>query len=160
MSEYTIVFEPAEGAGWFPVIGQLTARWDRVTSFAAGCRRTPVTGWDRIGPAMDQIQPPSLGIRVLPMQAGIARVRVIGEVDLCTAPLLEQALVRELDAASELLLDLSEVSFLDSSGLHAIGSAARTARANGPMLIVDSPLPAQARRVIEITGLEELLHVG
>jgi anti-anti-sigma factor len=109
---------------------------------------------------MDQIQPSPFGIRVLPLQAGIVRVRVIGEVDLCTAPLLEQALVRELDAAADLLLDLSEVSFLDSSGLHAIVSAARTARANGGVLVVDSPLPAQARRVIEITGLEQLLHVG
>jgi anti-anti-sigma factor len=109
---------------------------------------------------MDQIQPSPFGIRVLPMQAGIARVRVIGEVDLCTAPLLEKALVRELEAASKLLLDLSEVSFLDSSGLHAIVSAARAASANGGMLAVDSPLPAQARRVIEITGLEELLGVG
>jgi anti-sigma B factor antagonist len=109
---------------------------------------------------MDDLQPPSFGIRVLPMQDGIVRVRVIGEVDLCTAPLLEQALARELDAAVDLLLDLSEVSFIDSSGLHAIVSAARTARGNGGMLVVDSRLPAQARRVIEITRLEELLHVG
>jgi anti-sigma B factor antagonist len=109
---------------------------------------------------MDHLQPPSFGIRVQPMQAGIVRVQVIGEVDLCTAPLLEQALVRELDAAVHLLLDLSEVSFIDSSGLHAIVSAARTARRNGGMLAVDSPLPGQARRLIEITGLEELLHVG
>lgn len=39
------------------------------------------------------------------------RVRVIGEVDLQTAPMLEQALFREVDAGSEVLLDLSEVSF-------------------------------------------------
>jgi anti-anti-sigma factor len=109
---------------------------------------------------MDHLQPPSFGIRVLPRQAGIVRVRVIGELDLCTAPLLAEALVRELDAAVELLLDLSEVSFLDSSGLHAIVSAARAARAKGGVVLVDSPLPAQARRVIEITHLEELLHVG
>jgi anti-sigma B factor antagonist len=109
---------------------------------------------------MDQLQTQPFGIRVSPTRAGVVRVCVAGEIDLCTAPLLEEALVRELAAARDLLLDLSEVSFLDSSGLHAIVSVARTARANGGMLVVDSALPAQARRVIEITGLEELLHVG
>jgi anti-anti-sigma factor len=109
---------------------------------------------------MDDRQTQPFGIRVLPTRDGVVRVCVIGEIDLSTAPQLEAALVRELDGAPDLLLDLSEVSFLDSSGLHAIVSAARTARANGGMLVVDSPLPAQARRVIEITGLEELLHVG
>jgi anti-anti-sigma factor len=109
---------------------------------------------------MDQLQTQPFGIQVSPTPAGVVRVCVIGEVDLCTAPLLEEALVRELDAAPDLLLDLSEVSFIDSSGLHAIVSAARTARASGGTLAVDSPLPSQARRVIEIAGLEELLHVG
>jgi anti-anti-sigma factor len=113
-----------------------------------------------MGPLVHQLQTQPFGIRVSPTRAGVVRVCVIGEVDLCTAPLLEEALVRELDAASDVLLDLSEVSFIDSSGLHAIVSAARTARANGGILAVDSPLPAQARRVIELTGLEELLHVA
>jgi anti-anti-sigma factor len=88
------------------------------------------------------------------------RVRVIGEVDLQTAPMLEQALFREVDAGSEVLLDLSEVSFIDSSGLHAIIAAAQRAKSNGGAVAVGSPLPPQARRVIEIAGLEELLHVG
>lgn len=88
------------------------------------------------------------------------RVRVVGEVDLCTAPTLERALLRELEMGFDVLLDLSEVSFIDSSGLHAIVSAARQADTDGRKLTVTSPLPAQARRVIEITGLESLLHVG
>jgi anti-sigma B factor antagonist len=113
-----------------------------------------------MGPLVDQLQTQPFGIRVSPTRPGVVRVSVIGEVDLCTAPLLQQTLVRELGVASELLLDLSEVSFIDASGLRAIVSAARTASDNGGMLAVDSPLPTLARRVIEITGLEELLHVG
>lgn len=109
---------------------------------------------------MDHPQPQPFGIRVLPSGTGVVRVSVIGEVDPCTAPSLERALFRELDLGSDVLLDLSEVSFIDSSGLHAIVSAARKADAEGGKLSVTSPLPAQARRVIEITGLESLLHVG
>jgi anti-anti-sigma regulatory factor len=44
--------------------------------------------------------------------------------------------------------------------LHAIIAAAQRAKSNGGAVAVGSPLPPQARRVIEIAGLEELLHVG
>ena len=65
---------------------------------------------------MDQLPPQAFLIRVLPLQAQVVRVRVSGEVDLCTALELERALVQEVDAAREVLLDLSAVSFIDSSG--------------------------------------------
>ena len=86
-------------------------------------------------------------------------MRVSGEVELCTAPELERALVQEICAAREGLLDLSAVSFIDSSGLHAIVIAARAARSNGGALALDSRLPDQVRRVFEITGLQSLLEV-
>lgn len=108
---------------------------------------------------MDQLPPQPFSIRVLPMQAQIVRVRVSGEVDLSTAPELERALVQEVDAAREVLLDLSAVSFIDSSGLHAIVIAARAAQSNGGALALGSRLPNQARRVIEITGLQSLIEV-
>ena len=109
---------------------------------------------------MDQFQAQPFSIRVLTMQAQAVRVRVSGEVDLSTAPELERALVQEICAAREVLLDLSGVSFIDSSGLHAIVTAARAAQSNGGALSLDSRLPDQARRVLEITGLQSLVEVG
>ena len=108
---------------------------------------------------MDQLLPQPFSIRVLPMQAQIVRVRVSGEVDLSTARELERALMQEVNAAREVLLDLSAVSFIDSSGLHAIAIAARAAQSNGGALALDSRLPDQARRVVEITGLQSLIEV-
>jgi anti-anti-sigma factor len=108
---------------------------------------------------MDQIQPQPFAIRVL-TQGGIVRVRVIGEVDLQTASALQEALLREVDAGAEVLLDLSQVSFIDLSGLHAIIAAAQRAQSDRGALALGSPLPPQARRVIELAGLAELLHVG
>jgi anti-sigma B factor antagonist len=116
-------------------------------------------GENAAGPAMDQNQPEPFSIRVLPRQDGTVCVRVTGEVDLCTAPELELALTREIDAGSKVLLDLSRVSFIDSSGLRAIAMAARMAQSNGSALELDSSLPDQARRVIEISGLHGLLGV-
>jgi anti-anti-sigma factor len=55
--------------------------------------------------------------------------------------MLEEALFREVDAGSEVLLDLSEVSFTDSRGLHAIIAAAERAKSNGGALALGSPLP-------------------
>jgi anti-anti-sigma factor len=107
--------------------------------------------WDPRRPVIDHLQPEQFAIRVLP-QGGIVRVRVIGEVDRQTAPMLEEALLREVDAGSEVLLDLSEVSFIDSSGLHAIIAAAERAKFNGGALAMGSPLPPQARRMIEIAA--------
>lgn len=108
---------------------------------------------------MDQNQPEPFLIRVLPRQDEMVWVRVTGEVDLCTAPELELSLTREIDAGSKVLLDLSRVSFIDSSGLRAIAMAARMAQSNGSALELDSSLPDQARRVIEISGLHGLLGV-
>jgi anti-sigma B factor antagonist len=109
---------------------------------------------------MDQLQPQPFSIRVLPTQAQVVCVRVRGEIDLCTAPKLERALVHEICAAREVLLDLSGISFIDSSGLRAIVIAARAAQSNGGALALDSRLPDQARRVIEITGLQSLIQVA
>jgi anti-anti-sigma factor len=109
---------------------------------------------------MHQLQPQPFSIRVLPMQAQVVRVRVSGEVDLRTAPELERALVQEICAAREVLLDLSGISFIDSSGLRVIVIAARAAQSNGGALALDSRLPAQARRVLEITGLQSLIQVA
>jgi anti-anti-sigma factor len=89
---------------------------------------------------MDHAPPKPLAIRVL-TQGGTVRVRVIGEVDLQTAPMLEEALLREVEIGSEVLLDPSEVSFIDSAGLHAIIAAAQRAKSNGGRLALAARLP-------------------
>jgi anti-anti-sigma factor len=58
-----------------------------------------------------------------------------------------------------LRLDLSAVWFLDSTGLRAIASAAHKAHCTGGTLTLDSPLPQQARRIIEIAGLQSLFQL-
>lgn len=107
---------------------------------------------------MDQLQPKPFSIRVLPRQGPVVRVRVSGAVDLGTAAELERALAPELWPGRQVLLDLSGVWFVDSSGVRAIARAAETARSRGGGLALVSPLPDQARRVIEITGLQRLLR--
>jgi anti-sigma B factor antagonist len=76
-----------------------------------------------------------------------------GEVDLYTAPELEQALAGPLaEGTSQLVVDLSEATFVDSTALHVLLRAARQLDPDTGELIVVVPDP-NVRKVFEITGV-------
>jgi anti-sigma B factor antagonist len=78
-----------------------------------------------------------------------------GELDLGTAPALREASTRELSADAELIvLDLSGVTFMDSSGLHALIDASRALR--GRLRVVLGPVAA---RVVNIAGIGAALPI-
>lgn len=82
-------------------------------------------------------------------------IQLAGELDLESAPQLERQL-QELVAISpgRLLIDLSGLEFMDSSGLAVIVRAQRTARDHGHTLAL-RPGPSQVQRLFELTGLLE-----
>jgi len=83
---------------------------------------------------------------------GVAGLRVEGELDLATAPLLMEALV-DLGSERDVHLDLALLTFLDSSGLHAIVALARSFDGNRSVVLVN---PSTAvRRILEITGIDK-----
>jgi anti-sigma B factor antagonist len=82
-------------------------------------------------------------------------VRLLGELDLSTAPQLE-ACLDELGDGADVRLDLSGLSFCDSSGISAMVTAAKRVRKPGGHLSIVSPQPA-VRSVLEITGLLDYL---
>jgi len=93
-----------------------------------------------------QVRPRPDGDRVI--------VAVSGELDIASVGSLKEAL-DELRGAgwSSVVLDLRELSFIDSSGLSLLLQAERAAhRADGAFAIVDGS-PALAR-LLEIVGLE------
>jgi anti-anti-sigma factor len=83
-------------------------------------------------------------------------VGLIGELDAATAPdlqeLLEDLLLRR--HATEIVIDLTALSFLDSSGLKVF---LRTARLAVVSLKLRNP-DASTRRVLELMGVEHLLE--
>ncbi|MEZ5215473.1 MAG: STAS domain-containing protein [Ilumatobacteraceae bacterium] len=79
---------------------------------------------------------------------------LVGEVDAHTAPQLKEAVAgRE---ASVVVLDISGVTFMDSSGLRVVITATEDARASGGDLVLAHPSAAVAR-LLEISGLTEHL---
>lgn len=108
---------------------------------------------------MDLLQPQPFSILVLPREGTLVRVRITGAVDIRTAPELERALAQALEPDVQLQLDLSAVWFIDSTGVRTIATAAQHARSSGGKLTVEPALPPQARRIIELTGLQRLLQL-
>jgi len=84
-------------------------------------------------------------------------VRVVGELDLSSAPALDTCLRQLLDDGSvRLLLDLSELSFCDSTGLRHFLLAGKCCDAAGGWLRLAGPHP-QVLRVLQMTGLLAVL---
>ena len=53
----------------------------------------------------------------------VAWVRVTGELDIATAPQLKQTFGHTEDRARRVVLDLRELTFMDTSGVHVIVDA-------------------------------------
>lgn len=87
-------------------------------------------------------------------------MHVRGELDLSTSPQLSQALTHEITGGKSVLLDFSAVTFIDSTGLNTLIRALRLCQANGGALRVSDDLPAQIRRVFELTGLDAVLPIS
>ena len=85
---------------------------------------------------------------LVPPQHGL---RLIGELDLATVTELKAAL-ESVSRSDPVTLDLAQLTFIDSTGLHAIMEFARSQNGSGP-LILASP-SATAKRALEIAGLE------
>jgi anti-anti-sigma factor len=83
------------------------------------------------------------------------RVTVTGDLDLVTAPRLREHMGAQLEGRAEIiLLDLAEVSFVDSTGLHALLDAA--ARDRDRLRVVPSPA---LLRLLDIAGLHDQLPI-
>jgi anti-sigma B factor antagonist len=82
-----------------------------------------------------------------------AWVQVAGELDLVTSPQLRQTLSEVQRAAHLVMLDLRELRFIDSSGVHVILDAARDSRPGVRLLIVRGP--AQVDRVLTLTEVSK-----
>jgi anti-sigma B factor antagonist len=81
-----------------------------------------------------------------------------GELDGATAGQLLTVFEPLVQRGGSLTLDLSELAFLDSSGVHAIQQIGRQLDARGREVILRSPSSA-ALRVLEIVGAEQFAGI-
>jgi anti-sigma B factor antagonist len=100
-------------------------------------------------------EPPAFRLDVRPGRARTV-VATAGEVDVATAGDLSDAL-REHLAAGPVLLDLSELTFMDSSGVRALDAVLGACRQEGWDLRVGRSIHAHVRQVLEMTALYDAL---
>ncbi|MBV9411587.1 MAG: STAS domain-containing protein [Acidimicrobiia bacterium] len=86
-------------------------------------------------------------------------VRAAGELDVNTAPELREQLAHLANEGTALIVvDLTDVSFIDSTALSVLVSALKRLRQADGNLELASPNPS-VRRVFEITGLTRLFTI-
>lgn len=89
----------------------------------------------------------------------LAVMRLTGEIDLYTSPRVRSAMLEYLDAGcTSLIVDLSEVDYLDSSGLGTLVAGLKRSKEHGGQVYLVSPKPRIAR-VLEVTGLNDVFSV-
>lgn len=90
---------------------------------------------------------------------GSVSVQLSGELDIATAPLLEQTLREAQLDARLVVLDLRKLEFMDSAGVHVIVDAAERARRDDRRLIVLRG-PARIDRVFMLTGTDDVVEIS
>jgi anti-sigma B factor antagonist len=85
-------------------------------------------------------------------------VALRGELDVADAASVVTALTEFLARERQVIVDLEELEFIDSSGLHALVRAREPARRAGGDLLLAAP-QQQVLRVLALTRLIEVLPV-
>jgi anti-anti-sigma factor len=107
-------------------------------------------------PRRDQ---PQLTVRFTP-ERPVPVLHVSGELDIGSSAVLRQHLLSLLadEDVGDVALDLSGVTFLDSSGLAVLLMGARRWAAGGNTLAVREP-SAVVQRIIDLTGVRQAFSI-
>ena len=90
---------------------------------------------------------------------GVAVVALAGEVDLYTAPRFREVLFQAIEGGGAVVVvDLTGVSFVDSTALGVLVSGGRRLEQAAGRLAIGCP-DKRIRRILEITGLDTVLDV-
>lgn len=109
--------------------------------------------WESFPASPEVSSAPLLTVQPHPQsEPGVWCVRVAGELDLATAPLLSVELHLVLAVADTVLVDLTEVAFLDAVGLTVLLTAQTAARRQNKRLRVVAAHRA-VRRVVDLFDL-------
>jgi anti-sigma B factor antagonist len=104
-------------------------------------------------------RPPPVGCRIEVRGDGAAHVIALeGELDLAVADRVDEELTRALRGEAEtVVLDLSELTFIDSTGIAMLVAATKRNAENGRRLRIKRSESAGVQRMVELTGLGDRL---
>lgn len=89
-----------------------------------------------------------------------AVIRVSGELDIATTPLLQVVISKAQTADRPVIVDVSDTSFCDSTGMSAVLRAHKHAEARGlPFVLVCPEENREVTRVLVLLGFDEVFAV-
>jgi anti-sigma B factor antagonist len=92
-------------------------------------------------------------------EGGICVMSVSGEVDVYTAPMFKQRLVDVIDGGcTHVVVDLSRVGFMDSSGLGTLVSGLKRIKERDGTISL-ARVGEQVLKVFRITGLDKVFPI-
>jgi anti-sigma B factor antagonist len=101
----------------------------------------------------------ALAISTEQPEPNVAIVGLKGEVDLYTCPELKEELLRVIrDGATLVVVDLTETTFIDSTGLGVLIRGVERLKTEGGRLAVVCVDPNMVK-VFEVTGLDRVLSI-
>jgi anti-anti-sigma factor len=103
---------------------------------------------------------PPFTIEESPEPEGGVRLKLTGELDLSVARVLEARLDALRKARTPATLDLSELEFMDSTGLRVVIVAVTDAQESSWGLAVAPEVSPRVRRLLELVQLDALLWPG
>ena len=89
---------------------------------------------------------------------GVVVLKAEGELDLSTAGHLHDPLLRSIAEGGPVLVDLTRVSFIDSSGIAALVGAFRSINGGGGMSVLIAP-DSQVARVFKVARMGQALPI-
>jgi anti-sigma B factor antagonist len=101
---------------------------------------------------------PSLQLAFRAVGEDVHVIELLGELDLSTIPKLETRLLKVLRANDAVILDLSRLSFIDSSGIGLLIKADR-ATDDGAKLHTVVSRHSQVERVLRLAGIDRALPI-
>ena len=99
-----------------------------------------------------EAKPARLDVRRVDHPLGVV-LTLAGELDLATVPVLQERLDHAMRAKAAVVIDLSRLRFIDSSGLDLLVRAERQLRDSGVQLVLVRG-PRAVHRVFELTSLD------
>jgi anti-sigma B factor antagonist len=82
-----------------------------------------------------------------------------GEIDIYTAPDFKEKLLNNIgDGNREVVLDCSELSYMDSTGLGILVGALKRTKQHGRSITIKKP-KSTVRKLFKITGLDKVFIV-
>ena len=91
---------------------------------------------------------------------GVVSARLKGEIDLSNAAAIGSLIAGAVtNDASGVVLDLTETTYLDSSGVHLVFDLHDRLRARQQRLVLVIPAGARIRRVLELVNVESVIPV-